>query len=119
MSKKIKHDCSFKKSVVKEVTSKGLSSHAVGLKYSLCESIVQRWVSFYKTHRVKWLKPIRNSYSPKFKAKVIIEMRKNSLPFQETWVCFKNSVCRKFDEVGKNLRSGRARRFINRKQRKI
>lgn len=89
MSRKIKYDYSFKKAVVKEVVKDGLSSYAVSLKYNLCKSMVRRWVSFYRAHGAKGLKPIQNRYSSKNKVKVIKKMKENSLSFQETCVLFK------------------------------
>ncbi|UZH55213.1 hypothetical protein JRG66_14875 [Salinimicrobium tongyeongense] len=89
MSRKIKHDYNFKKAVVKEVVNEGLSAYAVSFKYNLGESMVRRWVSFYRAHGSKGLKPIRNKYSPKFKVKVIQKMKENSLSFQQTCVLFK------------------------------
>lgn len=89
MDKRIKYDYKFKKAVVLEVVKKGLSCYSVGNKYNLRKSLVQKWVRFYKTHGAKGLRPIKNRYSSNFKNKVILEMRRNSLSFQETCVLFK------------------------------
>lgn len=89
MSRKIKYDFNFKKSVVLEVIETGLSSVMAGHRFKLNKSMVKKWVSFYREHGLEGLKPISNKYTPDFKVKVILEMRKNSLSFRETCVRFK------------------------------
>lgn len=89
MKRKIKYDFSFKKSVVSEVIDAGLSTMVASRLHGLNESMVRRWVSFYKEHGPEGLKPINNQYNPNFKVKVILEMRKNGLSFNHTCVRFK------------------------------
>ena len=89
MDKRIKYDYNFKRTVVSEVIKKGLSCYAVGSKYDLSKSMVQRWVAFYRTHGSGGLKPIKNKYSAKFKLKVILEMKENSLSLTKTCTLFK------------------------------
>lgn len=88
MSRKIKYDYSFKRAVVLEVIKKELSCYAVGSKYGLDTTMVREWVRFYKAHGFKGLKPNKNNYSPKFKIKVVLEMREKFLSFRETCVHF-------------------------------
>ena len=89
MSRKIKYDYSFKRAVVAEVVKKGLSCYAAGSRYELDITMVREWVRFYKTHGSKGLKSIKNKYSPKFKIRVVLEMKEKSLSFRETCVRFK------------------------------
>jgi len=89
MSRKIKYDFKFKKSVVLETIEKGLSSKMAGYEFGIEESNVRNWVAFYREHGLEGLKPIRNKYTPEFKVMVILEMKNNFLSFRETCVRFK------------------------------
>ena len=89
MDKRVKYDYKFKRTIVLEVIKKGLSCYSVGNKHGLRKSLVQKWVRFYKAHGAKGLRPIRNKYSEKFKARVVLEMKEKSLSYQETCVLFK------------------------------
>lgn len=61
MSRKIKYDINFKKLVVTEVIDKGLSSEKACHRFGIDESMVRKWVSFFKEHGLEWLRPFKTS----------------------------------------------------------
>lgn len=89
MERNVKYDFRFKKLVVSEVIETGASTKVVSRRLGLNESMVRRWVYFYKEHGEEGLKLSRNRYTSDFKVKVVEEMRKKSLSFLQTCVLFK------------------------------
>jgi transposase len=89
MSRQIKYDTDFKRSVVKKIIQEHQSYKKVALELGLDSSMVRRWINFYRTHGLSGIQPIRNNYTPIFKEHVINEMRSKSLSLRETCVLFK------------------------------
>lgn len=84
-----KYDIGFKESIVLKVIKGGSSCQGVAKEFSIEFSMVRRWVSFYRKYGLSGLKPIKNNYSPEFKQKVILEMRKKHLSLTAACVYFK------------------------------
>jgi transposase len=89
MSRKIKYDIDFKKSVVERVINGKSGCKSIAYEFSLQHGMVRRWVSFYRRYGLEGLKPIKNSYSADFKLKAIEEMRNKYLSLSETCIHFK------------------------------
>jgi transposase len=73
MSRKIKYDIDFKKSVVERVINGKSGCESIAYEFSLQHGMVRRWVSFYLKHGLEGLKPIKNSYSAEFKLKTLLK----------------------------------------------
>ncbi|RKS01159.1 helix-turn-helix domain-containing protein [Flavobacterium sp. 102] len=89
MSRKIKYDIDFKKSIVEKVINGKSGCKSIAIEFSLQHGMVRRWVSFYHKYGIEGLKPIKNSYSAEFKLKAINEMRNKYLSLSETCILFK------------------------------
>lgn len=89
MSRKIKYDVDFKKSIVERVINGKSGYKSIAKEFSIQHAMVKRWVSFYQHHGIEGLNPMNNSYSADFKLKVILEMRNKYLSLSETCVQFK------------------------------
>jgi len=89
MSRKIKYDIEFRKSIVKKVVHGRLSCERVANEHQLNYTMVRRWVGLFRAHGLAGIQPINNRYTPEFKAKVIEEMRSRSISLGETCNRFK------------------------------
>jgi transposase len=89
MRKNKKHDFDFRLSVVREVIKGKHSPGSISQEKGIHESMVERWVSFYKMYGVDGIKPIRNNYSTDFRLKVIGIMKAESLSLNQTCLRYK------------------------------
>lgn len=89
MSRKIKYDIDFKKSIVDRVITGKSGYKTVAKEFSIQHSMVKRWVCFYRRHGLEGLNPMSSRYSAEFKLKAITEMRVKFLSLAETCVEFK------------------------------
>jgi transposase len=89
MSRKIKYDTDFRKSVVEKIIKGKQSCGQVANELGLDKSMIERWVSFYRNHGVMGIQPIKNTYTASFKVEVIQEMYQKHLSLRETCAYFK------------------------------
>ena len=89
MERKVKYDYTFKLECVELVLKKHYSSQYVSKLKGLNESIIRKWVNFYKTYGEVGLLPrINQTYSAIFKIKVLKTIEKESLSLRATSIKF-------------------------------
>lgn len=88
MSRKIKYDFNFKLEVVYQILKGIESADSLSAKLGITDSLIRRWVHFYRLHGVDGLLPSSRHYSSEFKLQVVRAVRKDSLSLKQ--------ACRQF-----------------------
>jgi transposase len=88
MSRKIKYDVNFKLQVVQQILKGKESTDSISFKYTIDDSLVKRWVHFYRIHGIDGLMPSNRHYSPEFKLEVVQAVKSKSLSLKK--------ACRQF-----------------------
>jgi transposase len=83
MSRKIKYDFDFKLKVVHQIIKRKESSGSLGLKFSIPDSLIKRWVNFYRLHGIDGLLPRNSHYSAEFKLRAVQTLKAKSLSFKK------------------------------------
>ena len=83
MSRKIKYDVDFKLQVVHQIIKGKESVDSLSIKFNITDSLLKRWVHFYRLHGIDGLLPSNRHYSPEFKLRVVLAVRKDSLSLKE------------------------------------
>lgn len=83
MSRKIKYDVDFKLQVVHQIIKGKESVASLSIKFSIADSLIKRWVQFYRIHGIDGLLPSKRHYSPEFKLEVIHALKTNFLSLKE------------------------------------
>lgn len=83
MSRKIKYDVNFKLKVVHQIMKGKESVDSLSIKFSISDSLIKRWVHFYRIHGIDGLLPSQRHYSPEFKLEVIHALKTNSLSLKQ------------------------------------
>lgn len=83
MSRKSKYSFSFKLQVVSQILKGEETPSTISQKFSISVYLVRRWVHFYDYHGEKGLQPSNQRYSPEFKLKVVLSVKKKSLSLKE------------------------------------
>ena len=89
MERKVKYSYEFKLQCVAEVLKNHRSVNSVAISKGLSESILSRWISFYRKFGNDGLLPRKNQkYSPDLKLKVLQTLNKDSLSLNEACLKF-------------------------------
>lgn len=88
MSRKIKYEVSFKQKVVLQILNGKETADSLSAKLGITDSLIRRWVHFYRLHGLDGILPSSHHYSPEFKLQVVRAVRKDSLSLKE--------ACRQF-----------------------
>jgi transposase len=88
MSRKIKYDVDFKLKVVHQILKGKESTDSISIKYTIDDSLIKRWVHFYRLHGIDGLTPSNRHYSPEFKLEVVQAVKSKSLSLKK--------ACRQF-----------------------
>ena len=89
MERKVKYSYEFKLQCVAEVLKNHRSFNSVAISKGLSESILSRWISFYRKFGNDGLLPRKNQkYSPDLKLKVLQTLNKDSLSLNEACLKF-------------------------------
>ena len=88
MSRKIKYDLDFKLKVVQQILKGKESADSISFKHTIDDSLVKRWVHFYRLHGIDGLIPSNKHYSPEFKLEVVQAVKSKSLSLKK--------ACRQF-----------------------
>jgi transposase len=91
MSRKIKYDVDFKIKVVQQILKGKESADSISFKYTISDSIVKRWVDFYRLHGIDGLMPSNRHYSPEFKLEVVQAVKSKSLSLNKACCQFRIS----------------------------
>jgi transposase len=91
MSRKIKYDVDFKLKVVQQILKGKESADSISFKYTISDSIVKRWVDFYRLHGIDGLMPSNRHYSPEFKLEVVQAVKSKSLSLNKACCQFRIS----------------------------
>ena len=83
MSRKIKYDVDFKLQVVHQIIKGKETVDSLSIKFHITDSLINRWVHFYRLHGIDGLLPSNRHYSPEFKLRVVLTVRKDSLSLKE------------------------------------
>lgn len=88
MSRKIKYDVNFKLQVVHQIIKGRESVGSLSIKFNIEDSLIKRWVHFYRLHGIDGLLPSNRHYPAELKLRVIQELKAKSLSL--------NEACRQF-----------------------
>jgi transposase len=91
MSRKIKYDVDLKLKVVQQILKGKESADSISFKYTISDSIVKRWVDFYRLHGIDGLMPSNRHYSPEFKLEVVQAVKSKSLSLNKACCQFRIS----------------------------
>ena len=83
MSRKIKYDVDFKLQVVHQIIKGKESVDSLSIKFNITDSLIKKWVHFYRLHGTDGLLPSNRHYSPEFKLQVVHAVKTNSLSLTE------------------------------------
>jgi transposase len=83
MSRKIKYEVDFKLQVVLQIIKGKESVDSLSIKFNITDSLIKRWVHFYRLHGIDGLLPSNRHYSPEFKLQVVHAVKTNSLSLKE------------------------------------
>ena len=89
MRKNKKHDFDFRLRIVREVIKGGHTPGSISRREGIRKSMVERWVSFYRSYGIDGLKPISNSYSADFRVNVVRTMKAESLSLSQVCIRYK------------------------------
>jgi transposase-like protein len=89
MRKNKKHDFDFLLRIVREVIKGRHTPSSISRKVDIRKSMVERWVSFYRSYGIDGLKPISNSYSADFRLNAVRTMKAESLSLYQASLRFK------------------------------
>lgn len=109
MSRKIKYDVDFKLQVVHQIIKGKESVDSLSIKFNIADSLIKRWVHFYRLHGIDGLLPSNRHYSPEFKLQVVHAVKTNSLSLKEASRQFRissDSILKKWLFLYDSLGSG-------------
>lgn len=89
MSRRIKYDVDFKLKVVHRIIKRKESVGSLGTKFSIQDSLIRRWVHFYRLHGIDGLLPSNYHYTPEFKLRAVQTLKAKSLSFKKACRLFK------------------------------
>lgn len=91
MSRKIKYDVDFKLKVVQQILKGKESADSISFKYTISDSLVKRWVDFYRLHGIDGLMPSNRHYTPEFKLEVVQAVKSKSISLNKACCQFRIS----------------------------
>lgn len=91
MSRKIKYDLDFKLKVVQQILKGKESADSISFKYTISDSLVKRWVDFYRLHGIDGLMPSNRHYTPEFKLEVVQAVKSKSISLNKACCQFRIS----------------------------